>query len=276
MFLAEAGRIPTALREIGRLRELTYRAIGEGTGRQLDLDSFDERYLHLFSWDRKRKQIVGAYRIGRTDRIMAAEGVHGLYTRTLFRYDERLIARLSPALELGRSFVRTEYQKNYNALLLLWKGIGRFIASHPQYRVLFGPVSISCRYSDSSHRLLMAFLHQNHLDSDLADLVEAINPRVVNPAPALAIPRSVEEADRLVTEAERDGKGVPILLRQYLKLNAKLLGFNVDPQFRDALDALMMVDLTTVDAAILNRYLGRQATAEFLARHRSVQSAHAA
>jgi putative hemolysin len=186
------------------------------------------------------------------------------------------MARLSPALELGRSFVRTEYQKNYNALLLLWKGIGRFIASHPQYRVLFGPVSISCRYSDSSHRLLMAFLHQNHLDGDLADLVEAINPRVVNPAPALPVPRSVEEADRLVAEAERDGKGVPILLRQYLKLNAKLLGFNVDPQFGDALDALMMVDLTTVDGAILNRYLGRQATADFLARYRVVQSAHAA
>jgi putative hemolysin len=276
VFLAEANRIPVALREIGRLREVTYSAVGEGTGRQLDLDSFDEQYLHLFSWDRARKRIVGAYRIGRTDRIMATAGVEGLYTRTLFRYDERLIARLSPALELGRSFVRAEYQKNYNALLLLWKGIGRFVATHPEYRVLFGPVSISCRYSDCSHRLLMAFLQQNHLDSDLADLVEAINPRVVNPAPARAIPRSVEEANRLVTEAESDGKGVPILLRQYLKLNAKLLGFNVDPQFGDALDALMMVDLTTVDAAILNRYLGRQATAEFLTRHRAIQSAHAA
>ena len=276
VFLTEPNQVPVALREIGRLRELTYRAVGEGTGRELDLDSFDKRYLHLFSWDRERTRIVGAYRLGRTDRIMATAGVDGLYTRTLFRYDERLIARLSPALELGRSFVRAEYQKNYNALLLLWKGIGRFVATHPEYRVLFGPVSISCRYSDSSHRLLIAFLQQNHRDSDLADLVEAINPRVLNPAPARAIPRSVEEANRLVTEAESDGKGVPILLRQYLKLNAKLLGFNVDPRFGDALDTLMMVDLTTVDDAILNRYLGRQATAEFLARHRDVQSAHAA
>jgi putative hemolysin len=276
VFLAEANRVPAALREIGRLRELTYRAVGEGTGRQLDLDSFDERYLHLFSWDRERKRIVGAYRIGRTDRIMTTAGLDGLYTRTLFRYDERLIARLSPALELGRSFVRGEYQKNYSALLLLWKGIGRFVATYPQYRVLFGPVSISCRYSDSSHQLLMAFLQQNHLDSDLAALVEAINPRVLNPAPAPAIPRSVEEANRLVTEAEGDGKGVPILLRQYLKLNAKLIGFNVDPQFGDALDALMMVDLTKVDAAILNRYMGRQATAQFLTRHRAVAPAHAA
>lgn len=276
VFLSEASQIPAALRDIGRLREVTYRAIGEGTGRELDLDAFDDRYLHLFSWDREQKQIVGAYRIGRTDCITAAYGVDGLYTRTLFRYDERLIARLSPALELGRSFVRAEYQRSYNALLLLWKGIGQFVARHPQYRVLFGPVSISSRYSDSSHRLLVAFLQQNHLDRDLADLVEAINPRLVNPAPAHAIPRSVDEANRLVAEAEADGKGVPILLRQYLKLNAKLLGFNVDSKFGDALDALMMVDLTTVDSAILNRYLGRRQAVQFLARHRARQSAHAA
>ena len=276
VFLAEASQVPATLQEIGRLRAVTYRAIGEGTGRQLDLDVFDDQYLHLFSWERERQQIVGAYRIGRTDRIMATDGVAGLYTRTLFRYDERLIARLSPALELGRSFVRAEYQKNYNALLLLWKGIGQFVVRHPQYRVLFGPVSISSRYSDSSHRLLLAFLQQNHLDRDLAAFVDAINPRVVNPAPMPVIPRSVDEANRLVSEAEADGKGVPILLRQYLRLNAKLLGFNVDPQFGDALDALMMVDLTAVDAAILNRYMGRPEAAQFLARHRAVHSAHAA
>jgi putative hemolysin len=278
VFCAEARQIPSALREIGRLREITYRAVGEGTGRSLDLDAFDDRYVHLFSWDRDRRQIVGAYRIGRTDRITATEGVEGLYTRTLFRYDHRLIARLFPALELGRSFIRAEYQKNYNALLLLWKGIGQFVVRHPEYRVLFGPVSISSRYSDSSHRLLMAFLHQNHFDPELAELVDAINPSVVNPPPhfSSAIPQSIDEANRLVVQAEADGKGLPILLRQYLKLNARLLGFNVDPAFGDALDALMMVDLTTVDPAILNRYFGRQEAARFLAWHRRSQSADAA
>jgi putative hemolysin len=145
VFCAEARQIPSALREIGRLREASYRAVGEGTGRAVDLDSFDERYLHLFSWDRSRHRIAGAYRIGQTDRIAAAHGVDGLYTRTLFKYDERLITRLSPALELGRSFVTTDYQRNYNALLLLWKGIGQFVVRHPKYRVLFGPVSISTR-----------------------------------------------------------------------------------------------------------------------------------
>jgi putative hemolysin len=278
VFCARAREIPSALREIGRLRELTYQAVGEGTGRSVDLDPFDDRYLHLFVWDRDRRVIVGAYRVGRTDRIMAAHGVEGLYTRTLFRYDECLISRLAPALELGRSFVRAEYQKSYSALLLLWRGIGQFVVRHPEYRALFGAVSISSRYSDSSHRLLMAFLQQNHLNRELAELVEAINPAVIAPAPPVSsgIPQSIDEVNRLVMLAEADGKGIPILLRQYLKLNARLIGFNVDASFGDALDALMMVDLTVVDRAILNRYFGRQEAGAFLARHRGRQSAHAA
>ncbi len=150
------------------------------------------------------------------------------------------------------------------------------MARHPEYRILFGPVSISARYSDSSQTLLMAFLQQNHLNRDLADLVQAIHPRTVKPAPPDAVPRSIDEANRLVVQAERDGRGVPILLKQYLKLNAKLLGFNVDPDFGDALDALMMVDLTTVDVRILNRYLGRKEAAGFLAHHRPRDSADAA
>ena len=278
VFVSAARQIPSALREIGRLRERTYRAIGEGTGRTLDLDRFDDDYLHLFLWDRAQRQIVGAYRIGLTDRIMASRGVDGLYTRTLFRYDERLIARLTPALELGRSFVRAEYQKDYSPLLLLWKGIGQFVSRHPQYRVLFGPVSISSRYSDSSHQLLMSFLRQNHLDRDLAELVDAINPDTDTrtSAPSTTIPHNIDEANRLVAQAEADGKGVPVLLRQYLKLNARLLGFNVDAEFGDALDALMMVDLTAVAPAILTRYLGRTGAADFLARHVAREPANAA
>jgi len=276
VFLTDASSIPLTLREIGRFREMTYRGVGEGTGHEIDLDEFDRHYLHLFAWDRKRAQVVGAYRIGQTDRILATCGVSGLYTRTLFRYDEQLIDRMAPALELGRSFVRAEYQKNYSALLLLWKGIGQFVSRNPRYRVLFGPVSVSARYSDSSHNLLKAFLEQNHLHVDLARLVEAVNPgrAVVNSTQA--VPASIDAVDRLVAAAESDGKGVPVLLRQYLKLNARLLGFNVDPRFGDALDALMMVDLRIVDAAILNRYLGRAEAASFLAYHHGAKPAQAA
>ena len=266
VYAAEAHRIPVLLDEIGRLREATYRQVGEGTGRACDLDAFDATYLHLFAWDREQRRVVGAYRIGRTDRIVAGQGVDGLYTRRLFRYDDRLIARLSPALELGRSFVRSEYQKNYNALLLLWKGIGQLVVRSPEYRILFGAVSISARYADASHRLLISFLEQNHRHEDLAALVEGIHPGSAR-RPDQGLPRSLEEVDRLVARIEPDGKGMPVLLRQYLKLNAQVLAFSVDPDFGDALDALMMVDLTAVDSAILNRYLGRQQAAGFLAQH---------
>ena len=279
VFCVRAGQIPATLHEIGRLRAITFRAVGEGSDSALDLDRFDERYLHLFSWDRAQRRIVGAYRIGQTDRIVANAGVDGLYTRTLFRYDERLIERLAaPALELGRSFVRAEYQKNYTALLLLWKGIGRFIARHPQYRLLFGPVSVSTRYSDASHQLLMAFLRQNHFAAELGELVDAFHAPGVTHAPpqSARIPQSIDEVNRLVEQAEADGKGMPVLLRQYLKLNARLIGFNVDPAFGEALDALMIVDLTTVDSAILNRYLGRFDARQFRTFHQKSPAAHAA
>jgi len=270
VFCARADQIPWALREIGRLRAITFRAVGEGSDSELDLDRFDARYQHLFSWDNDKQQIVGAYRIGQTDRIVADSGVAGLYTRTLFRYDERLIERMpAPALELGRSFVRAEYQKNYNALSLLWKGIGRFVARNPEYRLLFGPVSISARYSDTSHRLLMSFLRQNHFAPEFGELVAALHTPRVAPAPAgrLSVPRSVDDVNTLIERAEADGKGMPVLLRQYLKLNARLVGFNVDPVFGETLDALMLVDLTAVDRPILNRYLGRDDASRFLAYH---------
>ena len=279
VFCARADQIPWALREIGRLRAITFRAVGEGSDSELDLDRFDARYQHLFSWDNDKQQIVGAYRIGQTDRIVADSGVAGLYTRTLFRYDERLIERMpAPALELGRSFVRAEYQKNYNALSLLWKGIGRFVARHPEYRVLFGPVSISARYSDASHRLLMSFLRQNHFAPEFGELVAALHTSRIAAAPAgrVSVPRSLDEVNRLIEHVETDGKGMPVLLRQYLKLNARLIGFNVDPAFGETLDALMLVDLTAVDLPILNRYLGRDDAKHFLAYHDTSRASAAA
>jgi putative hemolysin len=275
VYCAKAPDIPLTLREIGRLRELTYRGVGEGTGRDCDIDQFDNHYAHLFVWDRKARRVVGAYRIGDVQAIVSEHGVNGLYTRQLFRYDERFVTKMGPALELGRSWVRAEYQKNYNALLLLWRGIGRYVIERSEARVLFGPVSISARYSDASHTLLMAFLAQNHLDRPLAELVEAIHPRLPH-APqgtGTVLPRSIDEANALVARLEADGKGVPVLLRQYLKLNARLIGFNVDPDFGDALDALMMVDLTTVQPSILNRYLGKDTAAAFLTRNRAALAA---
>jgi putative hemolysin len=259
VYCAEAREIPIVLREIGRLREITFRAAGEGTGRAVDIDAFDDRYLHLFAWDTRARRVAGAYRLGRADQIVVRHGVEGLYTRTLFRFDARLFEQQPAALELGRSFVRQEYQRRSTALLALWKGIGRFVELHPEYRRLFGCVSISSRYSDTSQSLLRAFLEQ-HRHEALADLVEATHPpRWSAPARHLAVPASMADVEALVRRAEHDARGVPVLLRHYLKLNARLLGFNVDPAFGDALDALMMVDLADVDARILRPYFGRDA-----------------
>jgi hypothetical protein len=173
---ADARQIPYLLLEIGRLRELTFRQVGEGTGLQLDLDRFDAHYTHLFLWNREKLEVVGAYRLGRTDEIRSRYGVAGLYSHTLFAYSEELLNRLGPALELGRSFVRPEYQRHFAPLLLLWKGIGAFVHRHPHYRMLFGPVSISRDYSRLSRRLIADALQERCEIPELARLVQARNP----------------------------------------------------------------------------------------------------
>jgi putative hemolysin len=269
VYCAEATHLPHVLHEIGRLRERTFRAVGEGTGKASDIDAFDASYLHLFVWNRTTREVVGAYRLGRTDQITESSGVDGLYTRTLFRYDRSLFDRLPPALELGRSFVRPEYQRDPQALLLLWKGICAFVQRHPRYRVLFGAVSISSRYTDRTRDMLIRFLEQNHLHQQLSEAVSSLRPYAPRGGDTARVPRTIAEADRLASEFEPNGQGMPVLLRQYLKLNARVLGFNVDPSFGDVLDALMMVDLLQVDARILHRYFGSAGARSYLAHHES-------
>src|SRR5690606_21062494 len=142
VWLAHAPQIPNVLTEIGRLREMTFRLVGEGTGRSLDLDRHDRDYLHLFVWHPVDRDIVGAYRLGPTDRLFEKGGLPALYTSTLFDLDRRFVQHVTPGLELGRSFVQAKYQRSYMPLLLLWRGIGTFVARNPQYARLFGPVSI--------------------------------------------------------------------------------------------------------------------------------------
>ncbi|MCS6771530.1 MAG: lysophospholipid acyltransferase family protein [Kiritimatiellae bacterium] len=273
VYYAEAARLPNILREIGRLRELTFRGVGEGTGQALDLDRFDDYYLHVFVWNRSRSEIVGAYRLGKTDEIVSRLGIRGLYTSTLFRYRRRLLERLGPALEMGRSFVRPEYQKNFSPLMLLWKGIALFIADHPKYKILFGPVSINNDYQSISRQLLISFLKINNFEPDLAKLVRARKPPLTNPFHAWqlrrhqAVVNDLEEIDSLIADLETDLKGMPILLRQYLRLGGRLLGFNIDPSFGNCLDGLILVDLTETDRSLLVKYMGREKAERFLAFH---------
>ena len=269
---ARAGQIPWALREIGRLRELTFRAVGEGTGRSSDIDAFDAFYLHLFVWDAHSASIAGAYRLGLVDEILASHGKRGLYTHSLFRYRAPMPESLSPAIELGRSFVREEYQRSFAALLLLWAGIGRFVERAPRYAVLFGPVSISARYAPASRQLIVEYLSANSTDAQLARYVRPRRPfrdgaRTAAPGAVNLAPGSIEELSRRIAAIEQDGKGVPVLLRLYLQLGGRLLGFNLDRDFADALDGLVMVDLREVDDAVLARYMGKRGAAAFRAFH---------
>ena len=146
VWYATAKQVPNVLHEIGRLRELTFREISEGTGLPTDLDRFDDYYLHLFAWQKAKREVVGAYRLGRTDEILPVHGRDGLYTSTLYKFAPQLFAQINPALELGRSFVRPEYQKQHLPMAMLWRGIGAYIVQHPKYKILFGPVGISDEY----------------------------------------------------------------------------------------------------------------------------------
>ncbi len=270
---AHGGLLDHALGEIGRLRETTFREIGEGTGRTLDLDRFDEYYLHLFVWNREKRELVGAYRLGKTDEILQRLGKGGLYTSTLFHYDASLLTELGPALELGRSFVRREYQKSYLPLLLLWKGIGQFVCKNPQYRILFGPVSITSDYQSFSRQLMVTFLKVNHCIPELARSVRAKRPLRMKPPKigsqeAFKVIRDIEDVSDLIADIENSRIGIPILLRQYLKLGGRLVAFSVDPEFNSAVDGLMLVDLTMTDTRILERYMGREGVETFLEVHR--------
>ncbi|MEN8165036.1 MAG: GNAT family N-acyltransferase, partial [Acidobacteriota bacterium] len=271
VWIADGEHIPALLTEIGRLRELTFRDVGEGTGRELDLDHFDEIYQHLFVWHREDKEVVGAYRIGCTDTLLAEDGLEGLYTSTLFRYHTRLFDSMGTALEMGRSFIQPRYQKSFAGLLLLWKGIGRFVVQNPECTTLFGPVSISADYRSSSQQLMAAFLKQNTYHHPWCKWVHPRSPFKERPSRVIRRGvgdlRDLEDVSRFIAEIEADHKGMPILLRQYLKLGGRLLGFNVDPDFSDVLDVLVMVDLRETPVKTLARYMGSEGAAAFLAHH---------
>jgi putative hemolysin len=270
LFSARAQQIPAVLREIGRLREKTFREVSEGTGRAADLDRYDEHYVHLFMWNRARAELVGSYRMGHVDELLERGGVGALYTSSLFKFNAGFLQRLGPALEMGRSFIRAEYQRKPTALALVWRGIGEYLVRQPRYKVLFGPVSISRDYQNLSRRLMVEFLARERGDQALAGLVKAKKPvrdrlRPEERAVFGPLVKDVDDISGLVSEIEEDSKGMPVLLRHYLRLNARLLSFNVDPAFGHCIDGLIVVDLRTTEPKILRRFMGDQGHRQFSA-----------
>ncbi|HQW86001.1 MAG TPA: GNAT family N-acyltransferase [Flavobacteriales bacterium] len=249
LYLAGSERIPVMLREIGRLREVTFRAVGEGTNKRIDLDEFDLYYDHLFLWDREKRRLVGAYRIGDGARIMPRYGRRGLYLSTLFRMDRAMDRVLRRSFELGRSFIAQEYQRHRLPLFMLWRGLLIHLTSNPAHQYLLGPVSISSTYSHFSRALIMAYVERHHYDRDMAAMVTPRNRFRVkrdgadSEALVQASEADMKKMDRLIAEIDPHESAMPVLLKKYLLLNAKIIGFNCDPHFNDALDGLMVLDL---------------------------------
>lgn len=259
-----AGRLASdspLLRELGRLRELTFRAVGEGTGRRLDVDAYDTWYEHIILWDHEALEIAGAYRVARGDQVYAERGLEGFYTATLFRFGCTLLPRLIQGVELGRSFVAPAYW-NSRSLDYLWLGIGAWLRRQPQVRYLFGPVTISAALPVAAREQLVAY-YQRYFGG------EAPEAGARHPFRFLATPPDFGELDAeasfRVLKANLDALGarVPTLYKQYTELcepgGARFLAFGIDPDFNNAVDGLIEVDLQRIRARKRERYLAADA-----------------
>ena len=254
VYMAQAADIPHILQEIGRLRELTFQAVGEGTGKDIDLDEYDTYYYNLFIWDTEQQRIVGGYRVGLGDQIIDIHGLRGFYINSLFDIKGAAKPILKQSIELGRSYIVADYQKGYLPLFLLWRGILLFLLKNPQYRYLTGPVSISKYYSEVSKSMIVSFVKQHFFNHVIA---KNFTPKTPFDLQLAAVDMNevsgnkLKDLERFMATIEPDHIKVPILLKQYTKLNARFIGFNLDPNFSDALDGLMLLDLQLLPKEIL-------------------------
>jgi putative hemolysin len=251
-FCAPSEEIPNILTEVGRLREITFREVGEGTNRSIDIDEFDLYYHQMFIWDEEEERIVGAYRIGKGKDILEQYGKRGFYLQSLFRISDDFKPVLNESLELGRSFVIKEYQRKPMPLFLLWKGILYFLLKNPEYRYLIGPVSISNNYSKISKDLIIRFIMRNHLNWKMAQFVKPRNSYKFKSDNADInilmenMEHDINRLDKAIGDLDELNSGLPVLLKKYIKLNAKIIAFNVDPKFNNCLDGLIMLDVNDV------------------------------
>lgn len=249
IYVAPFQALPNVMFEIGRLRELTFRTVGEGTGKPRDLDAYDIYYQQLIIWDAEKRQLVGGYRIGEGDKIFRRFGLNGFYISSLFKIKKGFVPVLQQSVELGRSYIVPEYQKHRLPLFLLWKGILFFLLANPRFRFIHGPVSISKYYSEVSKSVIVEFVEKYFFDWELAKLVRPRKPfrfrnRDVDARLLVeALGSQFENLDDFVATIEPEHFRMPVLFKQYLKQNAKFIAFNVDPSFSDCLDGLMILDI---------------------------------
>ncbi len=250
VYLAPAATIPNILREIGRLREITFREIGEGTNKAIDLDHFDTYYHHLFLWDTEAECLAGAYRMGLGTEIYEAFGIDGFYLQDLFRFEPELHYMMSKSIELGRAFIIKQYQQKPMPLFLLWKGIVHTTLRFPNHKYLIGGVSISNRFSNFSKSLMIEFMKSHYYDPYLAQYVHPKKEFKVKLKDADkdfvfdATEADLNKFDKIIDEIEPGALRLPVLLKKYIKQNARLIAFNVDPLFNNAVDGLMYIRIS--------------------------------
>jgi len=247
VFLAEANSIPYIIQEIGRLREITFREVGEGTNNSTDLDKFDSYYHHMFLWDNEAKKMAGAYRMGLGSEIFARFGINGFYLQDLFRFEPELYDMMSKSIEMGRAFIIKEYQLRPMPLFLLWKGIVHTTLRFPEHRYLIGGVSISNKFSEFSKSLMIEFMKSNYYDPYVA---QYINPKKEYKVKLKDADKDfifdeseadLNKFDKIIDEVEPGSLRLPVLIKKYIKQNAKVVAFNVDPLFNNAVDGLMYI-----------------------------------
>jgi putative hemolysin len=249
VYCAPFNSIPNIIREIGRLREITFREVGEGTNKKLDLDQYDFHYQHLIIWDNIKRQIAGSYRIGKGNDILNQYGKNGFYISSLFKLKKGFYPVLQKSFELGRSFIAKEYQRQPLSLFLLWKGILYYLMKNPDYQYLIGPVSVSNNFSRQSKSLIVQFINENYFDSQMSVHIK--------PRKKFVIPKHMIQNNEIILEGIDDNirtldfyindlqptLSIPVLLKKYLQMNGKVIGFNIDPAFNNCLDGLVLVNI---------------------------------
>ena len=276
VYCAPYERLGIIMEMIAIAREITFRAVGEGTGLTRDSDQFDPHYLHLFLWDKKHDRIAGAYRVGLVDEIIGKHGVKGLYSRSLYRYDKTFIKQLGSAIEMGRSFIHPDYQRRPDSLTLLWRGIGQVLVARPQYHTLFGSVSISREYSDLARALIADTLLTNFKASEFVPLVKPLTPHRIShrvwSEDMLRELVNIKMLGKLIGRCD-PGKAVPVLLRHYLSLKGRMVCFNIHSDFNNSLEGLIIVDARQTDPKTLTRFMGADGYHKFYSCHKLAELA---
>jgi putative hemolysin len=274
LFFAQSRELKCVMEEIGRLREITFREVGEGTNKALDIDKYDAYYHQLFIWDNEQETIVGAYRIGLGAEIMRQYGSKGFYTDYMFQYEKPLNPILHKAVELGRSFIIKPYQGNSICLMLLWKGILQVLLQNEEYRYLLGPVSISNDYSDISKTLIERYIRKHHFDHYHCRFVTPLTPlhkeKFGFVKSYLKDINSLELLDKLIIDLENKQRGIPVLVKRYLQLGSKVLAFNIDVDFNASMDALILLDLKNVPERTLTM-LSKDMNVDVVERFKKLQ-----